>query len=215
MRRILIGCLLTAGLGLGQAPTDFQDLYSSLQQKLGTFDASILSQWNGKKSDVDFSAELLSANCNRGLQLLGSRQGYLAEMGRLKALGVNTVTVCAGFPILYQPFYQFNGDPADFQNMLAFYKQLAVDVHAQGLKLAIESGAMFPGVYSTGSGFNLSGYYSTLGQQAYTDGRTQVIVTLAQTVQPDYLEMGTEPFFESIRSLGWFCGIVGFSTPIS
>lgn len=102
MRRIVITFMM-AGAVWGQVPADFQDLYGSLQQKLNTFDASILSQWNGTKSNVDFSAELLSANCNRGLQLLTARQGYLAELGRLKALGVNTVTVCAGFPILYQP----------------------------------------------------------------------------------------------------------------
>ncbi|HEY4362443.1 MAG TPA: hypothetical protein VGN17_15825 [Bryobacteraceae bacterium] len=196
MRRITL-VLLAAGIAWGQVPLDYQDLYSSLQQKLTAFDASVLSQWNGTKSNVDFSAELLSANCNRGLQLLTARQGYLAELAKLKALGVNTVTVCASFPILYQPFYQFNGDPADYQNMLAFYQQLATDVRTQGMKLAVESDAMFPGVYSTGSGFNLTGYYGTLGQQAYIDGRTQTIVTIAKTMQPDYLEMGSEPDTES------------------
>lgn len=196
MRRIVL-TFLTAGIGWAQIPTDFQDLYTSLQQKLTAFDATVLSQWNGTKSNVDFSAELLTANCNRGLQLLGARQGYLAELARLKALGVTMVTVCAGFPILYQPFYQYNGDPADYQRMLAFYQQLAADVHGQGLKLAIESGAMFPTVYSGGSGFSLSSYYTTLGQQAYTDGRTQNILTLAQMVQPDYLEMGSEPDTEA------------------
>jgi len=222
MRRITL-VLFAAGIGWGQVPPEYQDLYSSLQQKLTAFDASVLSQWNGTKSNIDFSAELLTANCNRGLQLLGARQGYLAELGKLKALGVNTVTVCAGFPILYQPFYQFNGDPADYQSMLAFYQQLASDVHAQGMKLAVESGAMFPGAFSTGSGFNLTGYYATLAQQAYIDGRTQTIVTLAKTLQPDYLEMGSEPDTESQLTgqswvntpAGWGSLIGGFQTALN
>jgi hypothetical protein len=104
---------------------EYQDLYTALQQKLTGFDTTISSQWNGARPPVDFSAELLTANGNRGIQLLtgGASADAQLELARLQALDVKAVTVAIGFPILYQPFLTWS-----------FYKQLAANIHAAGMK---------------------------------------------------------------------------------
>jgi len=74
----------------------------------------------------------MAANANRGRQLLtaGASTGAQLELASLQALGVHTVTVAIGFPILYQPFLTWNGGLTDYQGFLSFYKQLAVNIHA-------------------------------------------------------------------------------------
>jgi len=190
--------LLAALVALGQSasvPANFTELYASLEQKIDAFDRTVSSQWSGQKSPVVWSTELLIANCNRGLSLLRpqAHRSILRELDRLQGLGVNAVTLCIGFPILYQPFYDFNGDPQDYQRILNFYQQLAMEIHHRGLKLIVESSILFLGSYSADSGFKLAGYYPTLSGHQLVDGRAQNIVTIAREVRPDFLNLGSEP----------------------
>lgn len=184
-----------AGFAQSEVPSTYLDLYTSLQGKISSFDNTVRSQWNGQKAPVVFAAELLSANGNRGLQLLNAqtRTSYLLELSALKGLGVQAVIIPIGFPILYQPFYQFNGDPGDYARMLDFYKQLVADVHGEGLKLIVETSVMFPGFFSSGSGFNLAGYYPTLTLNGLITGRSENAATIAKEVGPDFLNLGSEP----------------------
>ncbi len=86
-------------------PREYKDLYAMLDSKVSAFDARVNRGWDGRRSDVQFGAELLVANCNRGRQLLDPRafEGAKLELARLQGLGVRAVTVCIGFPLLYRP----------------------------------------------------------------------------------------------------------------
>ncbi len=193
-------CLATgaAALAFGQSaipPASFRDLYVSHQQKLEAFDRKVTAQWNGQKSPVLWGAELLMANCNRGRALLepAAREGILEEIAGLQALGVKAVTVCIGFPILYEPFYRFNGDPEDYARFIKFYRELAAEIHRRGLKLIVESSVLFPGSYSRESGFKLAAYYRTLTGRQLADGRARNVVAIAREARPDFLNTGSEP----------------------
>ncbi len=59
--------------------------------------------------------------------------------------------------------------------------------------LIVETGVLFPGFYSQGSGFNLSGYYSTLSLPQYSAGRAAAAAAIAAALQPDYMSIGSEP----------------------
>jgi len=183
----------------GRVPAEYQDLYRTLQGKIAAFENTVSGTWDGTKPPVVFSSELLSANANSGLVLLQPTRMDLVslELSRLKSLGVKAVTMQIGFPILYSPFFAFNGDPNDYQSLLSFYQQVASTVHSQGLKLIVESGPLFPGVYSANSGLNLAGYYSSLSDQDYIAGRAQVVATIASQIQPDFLSVGSEPDTEA------------------
>jgi uncharacterized protein (TIGR03437 family) len=198
-------------------PADYADLYPALQQKLTAFDATIASQWNGAKPPVDFSAELLAANANRGTQLLGPNAltGVGLELQSLEALGVNTVKVAINFPILYQPFTQYNGDPADYQYFLAFYRQVAADIRALGLRMVVHTGPLYTGDFAAGSGLNAGGYYKTLSSAAYIAARARQIITIAQQIQPDYLVVAQEPDNEAaLTGLSNLGTAAGFSSMV-
>jgi len=197
-------CTLPALAQNQTVPLEYKDLYNALQSKLTTFDATISSQWNGTRPPVDFSAELLTANANRGIQLLtgGASTGVQLELASLKALGVNTLTVSIGFPILYQPF-----DPFDYQGYLAFYKQLAASIHAAGMKMVVETGVV--------PNLDAASYDSTLPDQKYVDGRAKQILTIASEIQPDYLIIAEEPDTEAEITGKPFVGTLsGFSSMV-
>jgi len=205
--------LFSGALACGKSaavPADFRELYASLDQKVSAFDHDVSSQWNGQKAPVVWSTELLIANCNRGLSLLRPQayRSTLRELDRLQGLGVKGVTLCIGFPILYRPFYDFNGDPQDYPRLLRFYRQLAEEIHSRGLKMIVESSLLFPGPYSADSGFKLSEYYHTLHSRQWIEGRAQNFVTIAKEVRPDFLNLGSEPDTQALLS-----GQAVFKTP--
>ena len=205
-------CALPALAQTATVPLEFQDLNTALASKLAAFDATIASQWDGSKPPVDFSAELFTANGNRGRQLLtaGAATGAQLELASLQALGVKAVTVAIGFPILYQPF-----DPADYPGFLSFYRQLAAEIRAAGMKMVVETGVVFPGVFSEGSGLDVADYYLNLANSQYLTGRAQQVVTIAREIQPDYLVIAEEPDTEAeLTGKPFIATVTGFSSMV-
>ena len=180
---------------LPSVPPEYKDLYAMMDTKVSAFDARVGRSWDGRSSDVQFGAELLVANCNRGRQLLDPRafEGATLELTRLQSLGVRAVTVCIGFPLLYRPFFEFNGDPGDYQGFIDFYRNLSTEVHRRNMRLIVESSILFGGVYSQGSGLNLLPYYKALNGADIVAGRLEVVRTIVREVRPDYLNLGSEP----------------------
>ncbi len=176
-------------------PATYQPLYSELQGKLNALSNTVNSQWNGQKGDTIYSGELLNANSNSGLQLLGptTRSRYLMELNGLKSLGVQAVVVKMGFPLLYQPFLQFNGDPQDYNSVISFFQQVVADVHAANMKVIVESASIFPGFFSSNSGLNVAGYYQQLSYNDYLNGVAIMNATIVDQIHPDFLNVGSEP----------------------
>jgi uncharacterized protein (TIGR03437 family) len=176
-------------------PAEYQDLYSSLQQKLTAFDANLSSQWDGSKPAVNFCATLRAPDAERVLQSLGANTLSVAqsEIQSLQALGVTTVSLGIDFPVLYQPFFTYLGTPDDYQSYLTFYKQVAALIRAAGMRMVVNAGPMYTGVLTGNSGLNVAPYYQTLNSSEYITARTRQIVTIAEEIQPDYLVVAQEP----------------------
>jgi len=195
----LVLVLLTIALASAQSsssiPSEYQDLYAMMDSKVSAFDARVSRSWDGQNSDVQFAAESLVANCNRGRQLLDplAFEGTKLELTRLQDLGVRAVTICIGFPLLYRPFFEFNGDPDDYQRLIDFYRKLSDEVHRRNLKLIVESSVLFGGVYSQGSGLNVVEYYKKVSGQDIVAARVDVVRTIIREARPDYLNLGSEP----------------------
>jgi hypothetical protein len=198
-RATLLATLLAAAFfaRAQEVPADYQDLYSFLDQKLDSFDQSI--GWDGGRYPVAYATELLSANGNRGRALLGANAltGVRLELDRLRALNVKAVTVAVPYPILDPAFLQWNGDPGDRQPLIGFFAQVAAETHARGMKLLVENGVMFGGVYSAGSGMNAAGWYATLTDAQLVAGRAAQVLTIVSQVGPDLLNVGSEPDTEA------------------
>lgn len=174
-------------------PAAYQTTYTELQNYLSSFDATVSAQWNGKPSNVLWSGELLVANANNGLQLLKEGAGIQIELNMLHSLGLRSVVVNMAFPIVNQDFYTFNGDPGDYAPILAYYTNLGSEIHKLGLKMVVESAIMFPGTFSANSGFNLTGYYASLSDSQFVAERVKNVLTVAQQVGADYINLNSEP----------------------
>ena len=224
-RRLFFAGMAVAAAAFAQTtnapvPAAEQATYTQLQGELNTFTQTITSQWNGTKVPFIFGGELLDANSNSGLELLaaGVRDKYLQEMNALKGLGIQAVTVKMGYPFLYQPFLQYNGDPQDYPAIIAFYQQVVSDAHAAGLKVIVESASIFPGFFSAGSMLNVTGYYGSITYDEYITGVAAMNNTIVTQIKPDYLNVGSEPDTEAENTgftqletpSGWAAAVAGY-----
>lgn len=200
MKRSFCFCLLfiwfNSGTGAAQcstAPSTFSATCSQLQSILDSFNTTVNSQWNGAKSPVAFGTDLTAANANRGLQTLlasSTLGGVQLQLDGLAKVGLQAVTVGVSFPILYQPFYQYNNDPQDYAKVLSFYQSVMTEIRKRGMKAVIETSVMFP---QNATDLPLKAYYATLSASQVTAGRAQVAQIIAQMLQPDWLNLGSEP----------------------
>ncbi len=178
-------------------PASYQSLYTELQGDVTAFSQSMAGN-SGVKYPTMFAGQVMTASSDIGSNLL--QTGYYAgtvapELQELQALGVTAVTVHINFPVLYQPYFS---DPQIFQNYVAFYQQLAQQIHASGMKMIVETS-----VASPENGANIASflsYYQSLSWSGYMAGRAQQALTIAQSIQPDYLSVITEPDFEAQNS---------------
>ena len=175
-------------------PAAYQDLVNQLTQSLDNFAKSISTSGQSPRYPTAFSAGLSSANANMGPSVASPQQYgvILQELNSLQAMGVRAVTVNVSFPMLYAPFYS---DPSAYVQSINFYTQLASDIRARGLKLVVESSALFS--QSDNSGWNLPAFYRSLSWSQYQNGRMQTVQAIAQTMRPDYLSLIGEPDTEA------------------
>ena len=180
-------------------PAAFQKNYTSLQQDLLTFSASLNSSQPASAHNTTFAAELLSANANAGPSLLepGALQTVTDELNALQSMGVQGVTVAIGFPTLY-PTYQ------NSSQYLSFYESVAQMIHSRGMKLDVESSALFANSPFSPVKFN----WSALPYSSYVTEHAQMDQTIINDLKPDWLELGVEPDTEYSLT-----GYTQFSTP--
>lgn len=201
MKTLVTFLLLVAAAAAQDVPVPaaYKETWTELDSKLTALEKKTDEQWNGRRPEVDFAAEVLTANGNRGRQLLQpqTQAALKLELDRLQKLGISAVTVAIPFPLLYRPFLEWNGDPDDFQPFVDFYTKLADDAHNRGLKVYVESSVLFPGAYSAGSGLKVAEYYKKLPDREYNAGRATVINTIARNIHPDAIQMGSEPDTEA------------------
>jgi uncharacterized protein (TIGR03437 family) len=74
--------------------------------------------------------------------------------------------------------------------MVAFYQKFVSEAHQRGLKVVIETSVLFP---SIATDLPLTQYYATLSPTQVTAGRGENALVIAQQVQPDWLNLGSEP----------------------
>ena len=197
----VVAALVLPGVAAGQpaVPLEFQGLAAEMGRRLDEFDAQVATAWDGSRHAVVPAATLLTANGNRGLQLLSPEVlgAVRLELDRLRSLGTEAVAVSVNYPVLDPEFLSQGGHAEAFDGLAAFYGQVAAEVRLRGMKLAVESGAMFPGIYSEGSGLDAAPWFASLSDARYVSGRVAQVVALAGRMHPDVLNVGSEPDTES------------------
>ena len=169
-----------------------------MQGNIGTFNTTLSSGWHGAKSPAAFGTELLAANDDislKGILAPNALSKVQLDLDDLAKLGVQFVTVAVSFPILYQPFYDNNNAPSqDYNQVLLFYQNVMSEIRQRGMKVLIESFIVFP-AYATD--LPLNRYYGSLSTSQFAAGRAQTAQNVALLLQPDWLNLGSEPDTES------------------
>jgi hypothetical protein len=171
----------------GEVPSRFASLSAELTGTLDQF-ARLLDTLPARRTGVIFGGEVLPANSHRGEDLLsdGAYQGCLLYVDRLKALGAGGVTVAMDYPLL-------NADYPRSAEYWSFYRRLAGDIKARGLRLNVKVGPIF-----TDRNFsNVRVDYSNLTLDEYFRDRGRIAQRIALEIRPDYLSIGNEPSTEA------------------
>src|ERR1700733_7780098 len=214
MNRLIFILFVAAAAAPAQSvpvPSTYQDLYSTLTTQISTFDSAVRANWDGTPSPVVYAPQLETASAALYTELIGANyytNAVLPELEELQALGAKGVNVHISFPILYQPFYASN--PAQYQQFVNFYQQLARDVHARGMKLMVSSVVEneFPGADVA----PLYTYYTSLSWNDYMTGRAQNALNTALLIQPDYMSVITQPDSEASYTNKANAGTISGST---
>jgi hypothetical protein len=199
-RTFLIAILIACGSGVARAqqvPVEFQAMHAELYTALAGFRGTVLQGWDGTRAPVAFSANVLSASSSRASELLAADavDSVLLEIDSLKALGARAVTLQISFPVLYRPFH---ASDAEYQQYLAFYTRVADEIRARGLKLVVESQAIFS--HGGFSSWNVAPFYESLSLAEYRNGRMAVARTIATQLRPDFLSVIQEPDTEGVQT---------------
>ena len=181
-------------------PAEFRDLYQELESLLDRFGRTLDRQKHPRNDPVAFSAQLTCVNSCRLPRLLDPEayKGVTLELDRLKALKLEAVTVSLGFPMLYP---QFHKDKKTYEAYLGFYEKLAGDVRSRGMKLIVETGAIFSQAGYVEAGFDTAGFYRSLSLADYIKARSEMAVIIARYLKPDFLCLGAEPDTENRQTV--------------
>jgi hypothetical protein len=187
--------MLATGSLFAQAPpvpTEYQNLYNYLNTQITSFDAAVNAGWNGSSYPYLDAPQLEGAGSEQYTQLLEPAYAFsvLTQLNALKALGANAVTLRLTFPILYQPFYDYIGNPAQYQQFVSYYQGLVAQIRGRGMKVVVEASLYSPLVGTDTSQFQ--SYLSTLSWSEYMAGRAANALAVAQLIQPDYMTVLTE-----------------------
>ena len=185
-------------------PATYQSLYQGVQSNMATDFALMNAQSTGAKYPVNYSVCLTGANDNGGLRInFTTMTAVNQQLNAAQALGMNAVMVSLGFPIFDQNFYEFLGQtPAQaqqtVQNYLTYYELVAQAIHSRKdingmpMRMIVEANPLLT-VDNPGTNMNPTAYYQSLSFAAYEQRRGANTVTTAQSVQPDYLIVQSEP----------------------
>ncbi|MDR7547717.1 MAG: hypothetical protein QN149_10620, partial [Armatimonadota bacterium] len=191
-------CVLALAAPIFGAPTSvprqYVGIYDELQGQLARFEAALRARWDGTRAPVLFSGELLAANGHVGEALIrpGREQRVETSLDAFQTLGLQAATVQISFPMLYRPFYRSAEEHAAY---LAAYRQVAAAVRRRGMKLIVKSQAIFSkGGWTT---WDVGSFYRRLSLDEYIRGRTDVALTIARELRPDYLSVVMEPDTEA------------------
>jgi len=202
-------------------PSSYQDLYNTLSTDMANFNTTLSGLWNGQPYPVIRAGNLQNADANTGPSLVsgGYFSGASLELQGLKAIGVQAVLVQVGFPMLYQPFFDYLSQQPGYQSLtydqfINLYQQVAQDVRAAGLKLIIENDVLLANDVSAGWGAPVTGYYSTLSWSQFEQARAQMALTVAQVMQPDYLLVLEQPDTEAQQTGQSAVGTVSGATDL-
>ena len=163
-------------------PAESQALYAQLQQSLQSADGLLGTP--DPQPGLVFSTDLLTANSNRGTDLLqpGVLDATRLFLDRLAELGIRGVKISVHYPLLVSGF-------AHSQDYVQFYGLVAQLVRAHGMTLTVQMNVIFAGTPFS----NVQVDFSNLTFTQFEQENRAMAQTIIDSMHPDYLVLLSEP----------------------
>jgi hypothetical protein len=163
-------------------PAEYQSMYQTLRSELRV---PVAVRPAAQQARPTWGAHLLVADSNRGPLLLDPQTmvGVEAVLGRFLELGIQGVTVAIGYPLLTP------SRNAEASSYLDFYKAVAAQVRARGMKFTVEQNVLYDDSNFSPWTFSLSG----LTMQQMIEENRAMAQTIIDELHPDYLTVLHEP----------------------
>jgi hypothetical protein len=191
VKETILVLLLASSVALAQAPVRYDDLYHQLDTKLTDIDAWLRANWDGAPRSVAWGAELITANGNRGEELL--KPNALAAVGllldRFASMGIRGVKVSVLYPLLKPGFPR----SAEY---VAFYTTVAREVRKRNMKLHVQCTTVFPDTNWSRLGVD----YTGLTMPQYRTDLRQHVESVLAAMQPDWLSITNEPMTQKMNT---------------
>jgi hypothetical protein len=167
-----------------EVPEAYRAIYLELDSELHRQTPLIPLPWGKKRGQTVFGVELLVANSNRGEALLDGRvlQDAALTLDRLKALGVQSVSLSLQYPVLTA----MHPRTSEYRE---FYRQVAVEIRRRGLRLAAEMGSAFREPELS----QIAVDYHGLKRERFNAGLREMAQAIITDIRPDYLTILSEP----------------------
>jgi hypothetical protein len=174
----------SALLPVATVPPSQKALYDELDRELARFETILNGKWDGKQGQTVFATELSFANGNigEGLLLPDTMERNRILLDQLQKMGIKGVVLSIKFPLLDHSFPR----SAEY---LKFYKEIAAEASRHGMKILVETGAVFSGTAFSSVKVDWSKYTSASFLKAMQDQ----LVLIATEIKPDYLTLTEEP----------------------
>jgi len=167
-----------------EVPEKYQAIYRELDAEIDRQLPLIALPWGQKRTGTAFGVELLAANSNRGETLLSepALQATALTLDRLKALGVQSVSLSLQYPVLTRSHPR----AAEYRE---FYRKVAAEIRRRGLTIVAEMGTAFREPEFSQIGADHRGLKRDKFGAALREMAEAVIVD----IRPDFLTILSEP----------------------
>jgi hypothetical protein len=167
-----------------EVPEAYRGIYQELDSELHRQIPIIAFPWGRTPPQTAFGVELLVANSNRGEALLNERvlTATAITLDRLKALGVQSVSLSLQYPVL-------TADYPRAPEFREFYRQVAAEIRRRGLRIVAEMGSAFREPELS----RLAVDYSGLKRGRFNAGLREMAEAIIADIRPDFLTILSEP----------------------
>jgi hypothetical protein len=167
-----------------EVPEKYRAIYREIDAEIDRQLPLIPLPWGQKKTDTAFGVELLVANSNRGRTLLTERalQASALTLDRLKALGVQSISLSLQYPVLTRNHPR----TAEYRE---FYRGVAAEIRKRGLIIVAEMGSAFQEPEFS----EIEVDYRGLKHDKFGAGLREMAETIIADIRPEFLTILSEP----------------------
>lgn len=171
-----------------EVPENYRSIYRDMDAEIDRQLPLIPLPWGKKKTGTAFGVELLVANSNRGETLLSEQvlHATALTLDRLKALGVQSVSLSLQYPILTRNHPR----TAEYRE---FYREVATEIRKRGLMIVAEMGSAFREPEFSQIGVD----YRGLKRDKFGAGLREMAEAIIADIQPDFLTILSEPYTQT------------------